>query len=183
MAFVKEIKTKKDCYTSQEIKANIIAYLRFKRKLRALTEYSYCGYEDIDDIVAFSSDMKDIWCIEVKCSKQDFLQDFKTKRKWEIFDLAKTRESAYQDLFFTRMLFAVPKQLENFVIEYLKDKYPQVGVIVPTGKIQGYARIAKTPQIISSCPITRDDKTRKRLEKSFIDRMSSELALLYQREC
>lgn len=63
------------------------------------------------------------------------------------------------------MFFAVPRHLENFAIDYLRDKYPQIGVIVPIGKAQGYARIAKTPQIISSCPITRDDKNKKAFRK------------------
>lgn len=54
---MKEKGTIDDCNTSQKIKANVIAYLRFKRKLRALTEYThYRG--DIEDIVAFTSDLK-----------------------------------------------------------------------------------------------------------------------------
>lgn len=179
MAFVKEKNISREKYTSQEIKANVIAYLRFKRKLRAFTEYThYRG--DIEDIVGFSSDLKEIWCIEVKCSKQDFLQDFKTKEKWEIFEIGKKRDNVFSHLFFTKMFFAVPQHLESFVIEYLNDKYPQIGVIIPIGKTKGYARISKSAKLLSPYSV-RTESERLKLQERFMDRISSELAQCYEK--
>lgn len=181
MAFVRESRGDKEPSTSEGIKSNILSYLRFNRKMRAFTEYAHLGgYSDIEDIVAFTSDMKDVWCIEVKCSKQDFLQDFKTKEKWQILQAGAEDESNYAKLFFSKLFFAVPKELEDFVIDYLKDRYPQVGVIVPIGKKWGYARISKSAKAFNPHCI-KSEQERNALRESFLDRMSSEIALCYER--
>lgn len=181
MAFVKESRANKGVGITEEVKSNILSYLRFNRKMRAFTEYAHLGgYNDIEDIVAFTSDLGDIWCIEVKCSKQDFLQDFKTKEKWQILQAGTEDTSSYAKLFFSKLFFAVPKELEDFVIDYLGDKYPQVGVIVPIGKKWGYARISKSAKTLSPHCV-KSEQERNALRESFLDRMSSEIALCYEK--
>lgn len=106
---------------SRIIKARMLNYLRYKRSRIAFTEFQerFNPPTDCEDIVCINKEIDEVWCIEVKVSKQDFLNDFKNKRKWRNLE----------NNFFHKMFFVVPCELENFVLNHLEN-YPQVGLFL-----------------------------------------------------
>lgn len=101
---------------STQIKAALFRYFRFYKNMHCVTETNVL-YRDIEDFVAFKG--KEVYCVEIKTDKQDFLNDFKIKEKHRL--------SPRYDKFY----FCVPEEMADFVEKYIKQ-YPRYGVIVVT---------------------------------------------------
>lgn len=101
---------------STQIKAALFRYFRFYKNMHCVTETNVL-YRDIEDFVAFKG--KEVYCVEIKTDKQDFLNDFKIKEKHRL--------SPRYDKFY----FCVPEEIADFVEKYIKQ-YPRYGVIVVT---------------------------------------------------
>ena len=70
---------------SQNLKAALFEYFRFKKGLFCLTELQL-AYRDIEDFIAFKMPFEahylyNLNCVEIKTSKSDFLSDFSSKEK------------------------------------------------------------------------------------------------------
>lgn len=113
-AFYKKIDLDPNNIQADTIKVLLFKYFRFKRGLHCTTETDVF-YRDIEDFVAFND--KEIYCVEIKTDKTDFLNDFKTKQKHK------------NPMKYDKFYFCVPMFLADFVIEYLKN-YPKYGLIV-----------------------------------------------------
>jgi len=103
-----------DTLNSEHLKAALFDCFRFNRNMHCVTE-TPVFYRDTEDFVAFTKD--EVYCIEIKVDKQDFLNDFKTKQKHML------------EMKFDKFYFCVPESLEEFALDYLKA-YSGYGLIV-----------------------------------------------------
>ena len=124
-AFRKMLKI--DATNSEHLKAALFDYFRFNRNMHCVTE-TPVFYRDTEDFVAFTKD--EIYCVEVKVDKQDFINDFKTKQKHA------------REMKFDKFYFCVPESLEEFVLDYLKA-YPNYGLITVSENTVTVKRNAK----------------------------------------
>lgn len=148
-------KLKIDTSNSEHLKAALFDYFRFNRNMHCVTE-TPVFYRDTEDFVAFTKD--EIYCVEVKVDKQDFLNDFKTKQKH-------TREMK-----FDKFYFCVPESLEEFVLDYLKA-YSNYGLIAVSENTVTVKRNAKRNFQLGENKFFNKSKRRY-----LFLRMSSELA-------
>lgn len=102
--------------SADDIKNIIVHYYIEKRKfLCAVTEFKLGG--NIADVLAINDN--EIVEIEVKISKQDFLNDFKKEKHNLSLKAA------------NRFYYAIPEHLYNFVCSYLeKHNYNDIGIII-----------------------------------------------------
>lgn len=150
--FPANLKIDIDTKNSDHIKALLFKYFRFKRGYMCLTEIDLFS-RDVEDFIAFKD--SEIICVEVKVDRQDFLNDFKYKKKHN------------GEMKYNRFYFCISAELEYFVEEYLKE-YPHYGILVANKREIILKRNAKK---ISKENLL-DEKTKNRLYM----RMSSELA-------
>lgn len=102
---------------SEEIKAALFQYFRFKKDFMICASEARVNYSgDIEDFVAL--DLDEIVVCEIKISKSDFDQDFKTKQKHK--ELSETG--------INKMYYAVPENISEYVKEKLKGT--KFGVLV-----------------------------------------------------
>lgn len=148
------------------IKARMLDYLRYKRNRASFTEFQerFNPPTDCEDIVCINKELDEVWCIEVKVSKQDFINDFKHKRKWENLE----------NNFFHKMFFVVPCELEDFVLKHLEN-YPQVGLFLWVEN--GYIMSRKRAKLLKP-----KEKLSDKLLGKMLLRMGSEIANLSMRE-
>jgi len=105
---------------STKIKYALLQYYGFKKGFYCCTELSYCG--GISDVFCVDKHCKEAIDIEVKISKQDFLNDFAHKElKHTVFkNLYETKEG--MERYPNKFYFCVPNYLTEFVLETLKEK-------------------------------------------------------------
>lgn len=120
-------KLKINASNSEHLKAALFDYFRFNRNMHCVTE-TPVFYRDTEDFVAFTKE--EVYCVEVKVDKQDFLNDFKTKQKH------------VRGMQYDKFYFCVPESLEEFVLDYLKA-YPGYGLIVVSDNAVTVKRNAK----------------------------------------
>lgn len=140
---------------STQIKAALFRYFRFYKNMHCVSEINVL-YRDIEDFVAFKG--KEIYCVEIKTDKKDFLNDFKTKEKHRL--------SPRYDKFY----FCVPEELVDFVEENIK-KHPRYGIIVVTPSEVKVAKRATRDSSKEFNPYFTPSK-----ERYLLKRLSSELA-------
>lgn len=104
---------------STKIKYALLQYFAFKRGYYCCTEFNYSG--NISDVFCLDKKGKEIIDIEVKISKQDFLNDFKKKEmKHKMFE--KNFKEKYQHRYYpNKFYFCVPKELTEYVKTYLTE--------------------------------------------------------------
>ena len=140
---------------STQIKAALFRYFRFYKNMHCVTETNVL-YRDIEDFVAFKG--KEVYCVEIKTDKQDFLNDFKIKEKHRL--------SPRYDKFY----FCVPEEMADFVEKYIKQ-YPRYGVIVVTPSEVKVTKRATRDKSKEFNPYFTPSK-----ERYLFKRLSSELA-------
>jgi hypothetical protein len=140
---------------STQIKAALFRYFRFYKNMHCVTETNVL-YRDIEDFVAFKG--KEVYCVEIKTDKQDFLNDFKIKEKHRL--------SPRYDKFY----FCVPEEMADFVEKYIKQ-YPRYGVIVVTPSEVKVTKRATRDNSKEFNPYFTPSK-----ERYLFKRLSSELA-------
>lgn len=160
MAIIKECHQKDINLTSDKIKAALFEYFRFKKGLFCVSE-AKLAYKDIDDFLGFkigNSHIYNTHCVEVKISKSDFLADFSSKEKHK-------NHAINYNYFY----FCVSADLIDFASEYLKQNYPNYGLlsINESGQIYSIlkAKFNKGGFIATN-----------KILSSIVARMSSELA-------
>ena len=116
-----------DQTNAAHLKAALFKYFRFERNMHCVTEIPVF-YKDTEDFIAFTKD--EVYCVEVKVDKQDFLNDFKTKQKH------------VREMKFDKFYFCVPESLEEFALDYLKP-YPNYGLIVSNDSAVSVKKSAK----------------------------------------
>lgn len=144
-----------------EKKVTALLYQKFRfddsRGYFCLTQSS-CGYSDIEDFIAFNK--KHCKVIEVKLTKADFLNDFKTKQKYL---------DDFQSAGFNYFYFCVPEKLQEFCLKFLEKECPKAGLIV----VNSYGlKAVKRARKVSNHKLSKIER------KYFFKRMSSELANL-----
>ncbi|QCD44089.1 hypothetical protein [Campylobacter mucosalis] len=137
---------------SQVIKSLLFKYFRFKRQMLCVSE-AVVYYRDIEDFIAFNNN--EIYCIEVKVDKSDFIKDFTTKEKHR------------KSMKYHKFYFCVPESLVDFSLAYLKN-YPNYGLLVARNNKIESRKIAKSNKSVL--------KIEQKIYNSLILRMSSELA-------
>lgn len=140
---------------STQIKAALFRYFRFYKNMHCVTETNVL-YRDIEDFVAFKG--KEVYCVEIKTDKQDFLNDFKIKEKHRL--------SPRYDKFY----FCVPEEMADFAEENIK-KYPRYGIIVVTPSEVKVTKRATRDNSKEFNPYFTPSK-----ERYLFKRLSSELA-------
>lgn len=100
--------------TTSKMKCALLHYLRFKRQAYIATEVNY--NLAIADILFIPKRTNKVTEVECKISKSDFLNEWiKKEHKHKILQ---TESNIYLDYFY----FCVPKELEEFALEQIKDK-------------------------------------------------------------
>ena len=151
-------------FNSADLKDLLFVYFRFKRGYHCVTEISLL-YKDIEDFIAFNDN--EILCVEIKVDRQDFLNDFKTKKKHD-----KNGEMGYDKFY-----FCVPPSLISFSKNML-ECYPNYGILSVkpyfVGRNKKYkiysVKSAKTNEHVSTF------KNPPEIMNTLYMRMSSELA-------
>lgn len=97
--------------------------LSIMKNYRYIKQYHLCATEVLkSDVLVYEDNKKIFHEIEVKISKQDFLNDFKKK---------KYKENGRKYLIKPNMFsFCVPEDMKEFCLQYLKDNYNDYGLIV-----------------------------------------------------
>ena len=107
LALANAINQSKRKLDSKIIKAILFDYFRFQRGyLGVLSEFNFNG--NIEDFIAFKRN--EVIAVEVKISKSDFKHDF-VKNKYQ-------KDSSPYNKFY----FCVPSSLQDFGLEFLKQK-------------------------------------------------------------
>nr|DAV26579.1 MAG TPA: DNA repair protein MmcB-like protein [Caudoviricetes sp.] len=139
--------------TEKDITALLFEYFRFTRKMHCVSQISVF-YTDIEDFIAFNN--REIYCIEIKTDKRDFISDFKVKDKHKSL------------MRYDKFYFCVPIYLVDFAKDFLKG-YPRYGLLVTNGKnIRSIVRVKEnrhTRGLVASDTYNL-----------LVNRMSSELA-------
>ena len=144
-----------DQTNAAHLKAALFKYFRFERNMHCVTE-TPVFYKDTEDFIAFTKE--EIYCIEVKVDKQDFLNDFKTKQKH------------VREMKFDKFYFCIPESLKEFALDYLKS-YPNYGLIVVNDNAVSVKRNAKR-----NFKLGENRFFNKSKKRYLFLRMSSELA-------
>ena len=103
--------------TASKIKAALVNYLRFKRQMTCVSEYS-AHLRDIEDIAVlyFNSDgKKQLTVYEIKISFSDFMRDF-VKQK-------------HKRMPYSRFIYVVAPHMIEKCEKYLKEHYPTYGLM------------------------------------------------------
>lgn len=117
----------KNKLNSKFIKYQLMKYFRFDRG------YTFCVSECINksDINALNDNS--LVEVEIKISKQDFLKEFDGKSKIKTYKHKclngyKSKKKGY--ITPNYYYFCVPRELCNFVLDYLNTHYPKYGLLV-----------------------------------------------------
>ena len=103
--------------TASKIKAALVNYLRFKRQMACVSEYS-AHLRDIEDIAVLylnSDGKKQLTVYEIKISFSDFMRDF-SKQK-------------HKRMPYSRFIYVVAPHMIEKCEKYLKEHYPTYGLM------------------------------------------------------
>ncbi|MBE6422588.1 hypothetical protein [Succinivibrio dextrinosolvens] len=103
--------------TASKIKAALVKYLRFKRQMACVSEYS-ATLRDIEDIAVLylnSDGKKQLSVYEIKISFSDFMHDF-VKQK-------------HKKMPYSRFIYVVAPHMIEKCEKYLKEHYPTYGLM------------------------------------------------------
>jgi len=100
---------------TNKIKTALLHYLRFKKQSYVATEVAL--YWGIADVLFIPKNKEEVLEIEIKISKADFLNEWKKK---EHKHTCITSSSMNQQINY--FYFCVPKKLQDFALEQIKDK-------------------------------------------------------------
>ena len=100
--------------TTKHLKTALLHYLRFKRQSYVATEVDY--NIGIADVLFIPKKDKKVHEVECKISKSDFLNEW--SKKEHKHKILQTKNNFFLNYFY----FCVPKELEEFALEQIKDK-------------------------------------------------------------
>lgn len=104
--------------TASKIKSALVNYLRFKRQMTCVSEYS-APLRDIEDIAVLylnSDGKKQLTVYEIKISFSDFMRDFVNKQK-------------HKKMPYSRFIYVVAPHMIEKCEKYLKEPYPTYGLM------------------------------------------------------
>lgn len=99
--------------TTEKMKCALLHYIRFKRQAYVATEVNY--NVGIADILFIPKNGKKIYEVECKISKSDFLNEW--KKKEHKHSILQNKANFFLNYYY----FCVPKELEEFALEQIKD--------------------------------------------------------------
>ena len=172
---------------SEQIKAALLAYYRFKRQAVVCAEWNY------RDITVFFPKKKQLIEVEVKISISDLRADFKKSQRLDLIALetGKTerpqviRDGVHYNIMPIRnpcinaLYYAVPSDIVERTIEILAEKMPFAGIIEIQEKKYGLEPV--TRKTAKKLAFTRKDVDHQQILLSMAKRMSSDLANFYDR--
>ena len=126
---------------SNFIKLRLLEYYRFKRAMLAGTEVNVA--RGIADVLAISMDLKRSYEIEVKTSIQDLKNDFKNKENKH----SKMEDKHPYDMTPNYFIFAIPEDLLEKAVLYLKTKNDKYGIILVEDN--GDIKTIKKPKLLN----------------------------------
>lgn len=148
----------------------MLCWLRFDKQCKVVCTES--GNPCNADVLGWSLRSKKLFEVEIKRSKNDFLNDFRNKpKKHKMLD--KVTDSRYPHFFY----YAVTSDLVDFVCETLDEKgLKKYGILtVPDSEkaFRSYMKVVRKPEKL------HDLKPRDHYIDQLVSRMSSELCNLH----
>ena len=153
---------------SKEIKCSLMHYYRNKRSMLACCEI-YVLHGRIADFLADSK--KNVFEVEIKTSRSDFIQEFKNK---------KDKHDSYNNKNFIKkhdwqkrpnyFYICVPGYLLEFVKEYIELNYPNYGVMLydPEGWYADRIMVIKRAKKLHNKYESRIDDINKKLSHEIL---------------
>lgn len=159
--------------SSRMIKTAVLAWLRFGKQFPYIA--TECGAYSAD---VLGTDGKIVIEVEVKVSRADLRNDFRSKDKHRKYKLPS--DGYYNEWIPHQFYFAVPEHLGDYAIELTEKDYPDYGVIVC--RDEGFS--------LADCAVTKrrakklhENPVLPRIQRAIALRMGSELCSIYLDRC
>ena len=155
---------------TRQMKTALLHYLRFKRQSFVATEVCY-GHSIADILFILKKD-KNVYEVECKISKGDFLNEWsKKEHKHKILEGVCNMSINY-------FYFCVPKEMEEFALAEIEKHNANYGLMVFEEKWSNSRKKGKQELELTDCiTVKKVAKNLLKEENTYYDRLKDEIAL------